>query len=151
MVANKRKKNSRLRGSHTHGYGSKKKHRGAGSRGGRGMAGTGKRADTKKPTIAANTKYFGVHGFTSVRKVEQTTLNLNTLVTRLSTLGEQQGKAYVVDLSKSKYTKLLGSGSIDVAVTVTVGSASARAVEKVEAAGGTVVVLNAVEAESADE
>ena len=51
MVLNKRKKNSRMRGNTTHGYGSMKKNRGAGNRGGRGMAGSGKRADQKKPTI----------------------------------------------------------------------------------------------------
>ena len=50
-MQNKVKKVRKFRGSHTHGYGSKKKHRGAGSRGGRGMAGSGKRADQKKPSI----------------------------------------------------------------------------------------------------
>ena len=39
-----RKKNTRQRGSHTHGWGAKKKHRGAGNRGGRGNAGSGPRA-----------------------------------------------------------------------------------------------------------
>ena len=51
MTVNKRKKNSRQRGSHTHGWGAMKKHRGAGNRGGRGAAGSGKRADSKKPSI----------------------------------------------------------------------------------------------------
>ncbi len=45
------KKNKRQRGLSSHGWGHKKKHRGAGNRGGKGMAGTGKRADTKKPSI----------------------------------------------------------------------------------------------------
>jgi len=40
MTVNKRKKMSRLRGSHTHGWGAKKKHRGKGNKGGAGMAGT---------------------------------------------------------------------------------------------------------------
>jgi large subunit ribosomal protein L15 len=149
-MVQKRKKNTRMRGSHTHGWGAKKKRRGGGSRGGRGMAGTGKRADTKKPSIAANTKYFGVHGFTSVRRSEQTTINLNTLVTRVATLGTAKGKGYVVDLTQSKYTKLLGSGSITVALDVTVQTASARAIEKIEAAGGKVTVLES-SSESSDE
>ena len=63
MVVNKRKKNSRQRGSTTHGFGSKKKHRGHGSRGGSGLAGTGKRADAKKPSFWHDTEYFGGHGF----------------------------------------------------------------------------------------
>src|SRR3989338_2045713 len=51
MPANKQKKVVRYRGSHTHGGGAKKKRRGAGNRGGRGMAGSGKRAGQIKPTI----------------------------------------------------------------------------------------------------
>ena len=45
MTHNKRKKNSRQRGEWTHGWGAKKKHRGAGHRGGRGNAGSGKRGE----------------------------------------------------------------------------------------------------------
>ena len=67
MTVHKRKKNSRQRGSHTHGWGAKKKHRGAGNRGGKGMAGTGKRADQKKTLITAlyGHEYFGKQGITS--------------------------------------------------------------------------------------
>ena len=54
MSVNKRKKNTRMRAKTTHGYGSMKKNRGAGNRGGRGMAGSGKRADQIKPTILKN-------------------------------------------------------------------------------------------------
>jgi len=72
MSINKRTKRSRQRGSHTHGWGAKKKHRGAGNRGGRGMAGTGKRADQKKPTIMNlyGNEYFGKRGFLAIEVVE---------------------------------------------------------------------------------
>ena len=66
MPVHKRKKVTKQRGSKTHGWGSMKKHRGAGNRGGRGKAGTGKRADTKKPTIInlfGAKGYFGKKGF----------------------------------------------------------------------------------------
>ena len=65
MTTNKRKKVVKYRGSHTHGGGAKKKRRGAGHRGGRGMAGSGKRADQKKPTILKlyGNSYFGKKGF----------------------------------------------------------------------------------------
>ena len=59
MVAKKRKKNTRQRAGTTHGWGSMKKHRGKGNKGGAGMAGTGKRGDAKKPAIWKNKKYFG--------------------------------------------------------------------------------------------
>jgi len=64
----KRKKVTKQRGSKTHGWGAMKKHRGAGNRGGRGMAGTGKRGDAKKPSIQKNKKYFGKYGFKSLKK-----------------------------------------------------------------------------------
>ena len=51
MVIFKRKKNTRQRGSHTHGWGAKKKHRGKGNKGGSGNAGSGKRSDSKKPSF----------------------------------------------------------------------------------------------------
>ena len=44
----KRKKQTRMRGSHSNKRGFKKKGRGSGHRGGVGLAGTGKRADHKK-------------------------------------------------------------------------------------------------------
>ena len=46
----RRKKVNKYRGSQTHGSGAKKKRRGAGNRGGRGMAGPGKIGDQKKTT-----------------------------------------------------------------------------------------------------
>ena len=62
MVVNKSKKKLKYRGSKTHGCGSMKKRRGAGHRGGRGAAGSGKRGDAKKPSIWGG-RYFGKHGF----------------------------------------------------------------------------------------
>src|SRR3990167_9706986 len=77
MPANRRKKDTGQRGSHTHGWGSKKKHRGSGNRGGKGMAGTGKRADTKKPSIWKS-DYFGKHGFVSkTPKLKINPVNIN--------------------------------------------------------------------------
>ena len=68
MTFNIRKK--RMRGTKTHGWGSKKKHRGAGNRGGRGMAGAGKRAEHKKTLILKKytNAYFGKKGSFSIRK-----------------------------------------------------------------------------------
>ncbi len=147
MVVNKRKKNSRHRGSWTHGWGEKKKHRGAGSRGGRGMAGTGKRADTNKPTIQADPHYFGKWGFIRPVAVERiNAINVATLESNLASfvdakIATKSGNSYTVDLTKSQYNKLLGSGAITVAVNVTVKYASGSAVEKIEAAKGKVTLV----------
>jgi len=150
MVVNKRKKNSRHRGSWTHGWGEKKKHRGAGSRGGRGMAGTGKRADTNKPTIQADPYYFGKFGFIRPNALaRQVGINVATLESNISSfvasgVAKKSGSSYTVDLTKTKYTKLLGSGAISMAIDVTVNYASAQAIEKVAAAKGKVTTAKPV-------
>jgi large subunit ribosomal protein L15 len=45
-----------------------------------------------------------------------------------------------IDLTQMGYDKLLGRGRIDRAIEITVREASARAIEKVEAAGGSVAI-----------
>ncbi len=151
MVVNKRKKNSRHRGSWTHGWGEKKKHRGAGSRGGRGNAGSGKRADTNNPTYQKIEGYFGKYGFVRPNALPRVIgINVSTLESNLASfvadgIATKKGTSYVVDLTKTKYGKLLGSGAITVAVEVTVAAASAAAVSKIEAAKGKVVQTAPVE------
>lgn len=152
MVVNKRKKSGRYRGSQTHGGGAKKKRRGAGHRGGRGNAGSGKRADQKKPSNW-DEDYFGKSGFTSKsRRAKDFVVNINLLEEMVPSLLEQnlavkQGDVVVVDLETVGYTKLLGDGSLKTKLKITVPYASAGAIEKIKQAGGEVSVLNAVEKE----
>lgn len=148
MVVNKRRKNSRQRGSWTHGWGAKKKHRGAGHRGGRGMAGSGKRGDTKKPTTSwANKKYFGKFGFKSKNKTIIKAINIAYLEEKIDSLIEQKlaekkGDTYTIDLSKIKCNKLLGSGKPTKKYQITTEFSSAKAVEKIKTAGGDVSVTS---------
>ena len=142
MTINKRKKQSRMRGSHTHGGGSKKKRRGAGNRGGRGLAGTGKRGDSKKPMIW-HTKYFGKLGFKKKNAANIKAINiedLGLLINQLLDKGvvEKKGDNYDINLKKAGYDKLLGKGKINYKLTIKARFASEKAVKKVEAAGGTV-------------
>lgn len=141
----KRKKNTRQRGSHTHGWGAKKKHRGAGSRGGRGRAGTGKRGDAKKPSIWKNKDYFGKRGFKLKRKEKKAT-TLNYLEEKAESLFkkgliEKNKDIYVVDIKKLGFDKLLSKGIVKKKFMITANEATSRAVEKVEKAGGKVKVL----------
>ncbi len=130
-MKHKRKKKSRMRGSKTHGYGSKKKHRGAGSRGGRGKAGTGKRADTKKPTILKlyGTSYFGKKGFKRPQKSLKKIKTIN--IRDLPKFNEIQ-----INLTKLGYHKLLGKGVPDKPYKIKIKSFSKLAKEKIEKAGG---------------
>ena len=140
MVVNKRKKNSRAHGSWTHGWGEKKKHRGAGHRGGRGAAGSGKRGDAKKPTIW-KAKYFGKYGFT--KRSFSNPINIKTIEDSLKSwlakkkIEEKEG-TFIIDLSKLGYDKLLGTGNPINKLQIAVKSASEKAKEKIAQAGGEV-------------
>ena len=129
----KRRKKTRLRGTHTHGWGAKKKHRGAGNRGGRGMAGTGKRADQKKTFIlkTIGNKYFGKTGFKIPQKMK-----IDIKIINLDQLNKI--KKDNIDLKELGYNKLLGKGKITKKLIITVPYSSKKAIEKIEKAGGEV-------------
>ena len=128
-----RKKNIRQRGSKTHGWGSMKKHRGAGNRGGRGMAGSGKRAKQKKMSILKKYKgkYLGKIGFNRPQKVIKKIIAIN--VTDL-----KKFKTKELNLIKLGYNKLLGKGSVKEKYNIIVESYSKQAKEKIEKAGGSI-------------
>ena len=146
MTVNRRKKDVKFRGSHTHGWGSKKKHRGSGNRGGKGNAGTGKRADQNKPSIW-HEQYFGKHGFTHRGAIHHNPVNveyLNENIEKLvkSNIAKQQNGAFVVNIADLGFDKLLGKGRVTKKLVITAGCASSRAVEAVKKAGGEVTVAN---------
>ena len=144
MTINKRKKSDRMRGSKTHGYGSKKKHRGRGHKGGQGMAGTGKRADTKKPSIWKE-RYFGKYGFVSkTPKIKIKSVNIGFIDYHLnrflsSNLITKENSIYIIELEKLGFNKLLGEGKVSNKYKITTLFASKFAVEKVKEAGGEVI------------
>ncbi len=147
MVTYKKRKNRNMRGSQTHGWGAKKKHRGAGSRGGRGMAGTGKRGDAKKPSIWKDTKYFGKYGFTRPNKIviKINAINLKTIEQRLESLlakklVEKKNDSYIIDLKKLGFNKVLSTGKITKKFNIKCDYASKKAVEKIKESGGSIVL-----------
>ncbi len=139
MTTNSRRKNSRHRGSHTHGWGSMKKHRGAGHKGGAGMAGTGKRADSKKPSIW-KLDYFGRRGFNTHNKPEVIPVNILYIEEHLKEFSTEENGNYIIDLTKKGYTKLLGKGKVTKKLIIKVASASKGVAEAVKEAGGEVIL-----------
>ncbi|MCF7861124.1 uL15 family ribosomal protein [Candidatus Woesearchaeota archaeon] len=135
----KRSKNSRQRGSKTHSWGAMKKHRGAGNRGGRGNAGTGKRGDANKPSIWKDKKYFGKHGMKSRFKVVKA-INIQKLNQMADELCTKKGDVYTVDLSKVKIGKLLSVGTPAYKYDITVNTASQKAIDKIVQKGGKVTL-----------
>ena len=132
----KRTKNSRIRGARTVGWGFRQKHKGHGNKGGFGKAGTGKRADHKKQVFLMNDpkkKYFGKQGGTSrgtaLAKYEK--INLYAVKDNMYTK-----EGCKIDLSKHK---ILGHGD-GFKAEITALFATASAIEKMEAAGGKIIL-----------
>src|SRR3989338_10238991 len=139
-MMNKRKKFSRMRASHTHGGGAKKKRRGSGHRGGFGMAGSGKRADQKKPTILKlyGSSYFGKKGFKLPAKVvhKLDTINLYEIEEKVDILGKKENDTYVIDI---KDKKVLGTGRLTKKVKITCAAFSKNAEAKIKKLGGEII------------
>jgi len=132
-MSRKRKKIVKLRGSRTCGWGSAKKHRGAGSRGGRGLAGTKKH---RKFWVMKNMpEHIGKRGFKSLtqRKLKQAlkTINLRDIVK----LTDKKD----IDLIKLGYDKVLGAGHVEKPLKIRARFFTKTAEEKIIKAGGRVI------------
>lgn len=137
MVVRKRSKRSRYRGSWTHGGGHKKKRRGAGSRGGRGRGGFGKRGQHMMPTAQAKKEKLGKAGFTRHgQKIKINKINFDDLNKLLEKGKIKEGE---IDLNALGYNKLLGSGKIKAKLKIKVDYFSKKAEEKIKAAGGEIL------------
>lgn len=129
-------------GSRTRGRGHKKG-RGAGLRGGRGNAGCHK---TKRIMYERVGRVWGAHGFKRPQTVVKANNAINLKAIEESAIewvdqgnASKKGKTITIDLKKMGYDKLLGTGVPSQAYKITISAASAKAVEKVEAAGGEIV------------
>jgi len=111
-----------------------KKNRGAGNRGGRGMAGSGKRADQIKSKIlkTKGKRYYGKYGFKRPQSVTKTPKIIN--LSKIDLLAKKEKEGYVFDASN--FDKVLGTGNITKPIKITAKSYSALAKEKIEKAGG---------------
>ena len=139
MVTHKLKKKVKYRGSKTHGCGSMKKRRGAGHRGGRGAAGSGKRGDAKKPSIWGG-RYFGKYGFTSqnskIKSINFKEIEIKIPQLVKKGLAKETKGVFDIDLTKLGYGKLLSTGKITKKMNIKVKSFSKSAAEKIKKAGG---------------
>ena len=143
MKTHKRKKRSRYRGRGmgTHGTGARKNKRKSGHKGGKGMSGSGKRADHKKTRITKiyGHKYFGKKGITSIGTKRDTRkrINVQQIESNLENYGKKKGDGFEVDL---KDYKILGKGEIKNKLIIKAKEASKSAIEKVKKAGGEIIL-----------
>ncbi|MFQ6050399.1 MAG: uL15m family ribosomal protein [Candidatus Hydrothermarchaeota archaeon] len=139
----KERKTKKYRGSKTCGGGSKKNRRGAGNRGGRGRAGMHKHKWTY--TVKYASDHFGKYGFKRAPSLVKPSKAINVgeledLLNYLIAEGKiKKKKKIVLDLKELGYTKVLGKGKLEKALTVKAPEFSRRAVEKIESAGGQAV------------
>ena len=136
MKIKKRKKNSRIRGARTCGWGFRQKHKGHGNKGGVGKAGTGKRADHMKQVVLEGDRkkrYFGKQGATSRGSKKKKYDKIN-----LSDIKENLFKKDGIKINLSKY-KILGRGE-GFKAEIVAKSASSSAIEKMKKAGGRIIL-----------
>ena len=125
----------------THGGGCRKNRKGSGHRGGKGMAGSGKRADQKKTLVTKlyGNNYFGKQGVTSrgTKRDKRKRINLEQIEKGLEKYGKKKGDKWEIEL---KDYKILGKGEVKSKLIIDAEEASASAIEKVEKAGGKIVL-----------
>ena len=155
-----------MRGSSSHGGGHKKKRRGAGNKGGKGFSGTGARGDQKNPSVVSGAKdffkqlsakkgikvskiekkykHFGKKGFKS-REEPNNILSLNHIESHFDKMLEKgiitkEKNEYVFDAKSQGYDKILGRGKLSKKITIICDQISTLAKQRVEDAGGKVIV-----------
>ncbi len=140
-MPHKLRKIRKFRGTRTQGYGRIGQHRDSGSKGNRKV---GRHKHLWSKIVTADPGYFGKNGFTSPQSIHrvENTINLSKL--------DQLATGATINLTELGYTKLLGTGKINRALTVEVPAASKSAVQKIQDAGGKLVLPEA-EVEASEE
>lgn len=146
MVVRRRKKLKKRRGRGT-GFGSHKKHRGGGSRGGRGLAGLHKHK--RMTAIKYMPDHFGKKGLKRPEKVikEIKSINLKDLDSRVEELLKekkitQDKEGIKINLTELGYDKLLGTGQVKHKLIVEAKYFSKNVIKKLEDGKGKAVVVS---------
>ncbi len=143
MKLKKRTKQSRMHGKAmgSHGWGARKKHKKTGHRGGKGMSGSGKRADQKKTLVTKKFghSYFGKQGITSrgTKRDKRKRINLQEIELHLEKYAKKSGDKFEINLQKYK---ILGTGEVKNKLIIKANDSSKSARKKVEAKGGEIIL-----------
>lgn len=138
------RRSQKFRGYRTHGRGMKAG-RGGGMHGGRGNAGLHKHKYLYM--VKYDPDHFGRHGFKRHTHIqdEGNTINLADIEKHLqqyieSGKAKKEKEVITLNLQEMGYGKLLGKGTITKPINIIVQKASAKAMERVKEAGGTVEI-----------
>lgn len=125
----------------SHGRGARKKGKGKGHHGGKGMSGTGKRAGQKVTLITSlyGHSYFGKQGITSrgTARDKRKRINLRDIEKNLGKYGKKSGEKWEVNLGEYK---ILGDGEVKNKLVIKAKEASKSAIDKVKSAGGQIIL-----------
>ena len=152
MRFKKRKKSSRMhgRGAGSHGWGFRKKHKKSGHRGGKGMAGSGKRADQKKSLVIKlyGNEYFGKQGITSrgTERDKRKRINLADIELNIDSYikkGIAKKTKDGIEINLKDY-KILGDGELKSKLIIKANDSSKSAIKKVEAKGGEIILIHSL-------
>lgn len=140
-MATRNRKTRKLRGSRTCGWGQVAQHRASGHKGGLGKSGM------LKHHFSTMLKEFPDHfGHDSSHpphpNIIKKWVNVRDLDDLFTKFGKQEENKKVLDLTKTKYDKLLGGGQIQTAYAIKISQFTASAEEKVKKAGGEVTSGN---------
>ncbi len=147
MVVRREKKSRKMHGYRNRGWGNVGQHRRAGSRGGVGAAGMHKHYWSW--VIKYFPDWFGKRGFTP-RGPEHTPVVTTINVGRLNEIAadmvrkgiaQYDGDKIVIDVTKMGIAKVLGGGRVTHPIKLIAYDVSERAKEKIEKAGGEVVIV----------
>ncbi len=142
-MPHKLRKHRRMRGSRTQGYGRIGQHRDSGSKGHRKV---GRHKHLWSLVCNEKVPYFGKHGFHSPQALHHKENVINLI--QLDQLATTETN---INLTFMGYTKLLGTGKITKALTITIPTASKTAQEKIKQAGGKLITETEQEIEKPQE
>lgn len=138
MRVKKRKKSGRHAGTQTHKRGAKERTRGSGNQGGKGHAGTGKRADQKKTLVIKMTGGNNYFGRTKTLRRGQPKVKLKPI--NLSEIEQKIVSGKLKDPINLKGYKILASGELKSKLKITASAASKQALEKAKKSGAEITL-----------
>lgn len=138
LNSRKTKKVVKMRGSNSHGYGYKARHRGKGSKGGKGNAGSFKQK--KSWFFRYDRGHLGkAKGFKSLRQKEISPDYKAINLRDIQKLVEKNKLVGEIEINNFGYQKVLSAGYLKTPISVKAAYFSKSAEEKITKAGGKIV------------
>ncbi len=123
------------------------RNRGKGSRGGVGKSGWKGKSHKLKKLLELYPEHFkDKKGFIPPTRKTYRTITLEEISHKISSwleegIAQKDGEKIVVDLTKTEYNKVLGTGRVEIPIVIKVRYATQGAIEKVQKANGEIILI----------